>query len=325
MSQLRQDPVSGDWVIIAPDRTSRPHEFNSENEPRKIFPKEDCPFEDLHASGNNPIALYPKNSGEDWQIAVIPNKFPILSFSPTCPVNINYGPYKVLDGRGRHELIITRDHDLNFAHLPGEEAFKLFKVFGEEYSRMFQDPCVEYVSLFAAWGPKAGASIYHPHYQMLAFPILPPEIKRSLEGSKRFHAETGKCIHCWLLEFEKREAKRIIFENEMAIALAPYASRQPFEIRIYPKIHVPDFKSADAGLLKGLSAALQKTLLLLKEKLRDPDYNFFIHTAPRRGAPHYHFHLEVLPKSSIFGGLEWGTGVIVNSVDPDSIPEIFGK
>lgn len=325
MSQLRQDPISGDWVVIAPRRSARPQEFNASDEKREIFTEKDCPFENLHASGNDPIALYPKNSGDKWEIAVIPNKFPILEFSNTCPMPLRYGPYKILDGRGRHELIITRSHSRNLAHMELGEAAALFKVFGEEYSRMFQDACVEYASLFHAWGPKAGASVYHPHYQMLALPILPPEVKRSLDGSRRYFEKNGRCVHCDLIEFEKSENKRIVFENEMAIALAPYASRQPFEIRILPKVHTPDFKAADAGILKGLAEALQKVLFLLETKLNDPDYNFFVHTAPRRGAKDYHFHLEILPKTSILGGLEWGTGVVVNAADPDLVPEILLK
>jgi UDPglucose--hexose-1-phosphate uridylyltransferase len=324
MSQLRQDPVSGDWVVIAPGRSARPHELNAV-EKRDIFPKENCPFHNLHASGNEPIAIYPKNSKDNWEVAVIPNKFPILEFSPTCPMPITHGPYKILDGKGRHELVVTRDHNKNLAHLTPQEAAELFKVFAGEYSRMFQDSCVEYVSLFNAWGPKAGASIYHPHYQMLALPIIPPEVSRSLAGSKRYWEKNGKCIHCALLEFEKKEGKRIIFENEMAVAFAPFASRQPFEVRIYPKLHIADFKAADAGLLNGMALVIQQVLLRMENKLGDPDYNFFVHTAPRRGAPYYHFHLEILPKTSILGGLEWGTGIIVNQVDPDSIPGIFNS
>ena len=326
MSEFREDPVSGDWVVISPGRLARPREFKAgEDRKSRALPREECPFEDLHKSGNEPIALYPKNSGENWNMAVIPNKFPILEFSATCPTPISYGPYKILDGKGRHELVLTRDHDKNFAHISGEEAFILFKVFGEEYSRLTQDPCVEYVSLFHAWGPAAGASVYHPHYQMLALPIIPPHVRGSLDGSKRYYEKNGRCAHCDLIEFEKKEGKRIVFENEMALAVAPFASRQPFEIRIFPKIHTPDFKSADAGLLRGVAEALQKTLQLLEEKLKDPDYNFFIHTAPRRGAKDYHFHIEVLPKTSIFGGLEWGTGIIVNVVDPDTVPDTLLK
>lgn len=310
-------------MIIAPGRSLRPHEFNAQKEKREIAPEEGCPFENLHESGNEPIALYPKNSGENWEVAVIPNKFPILEYSPTCPTPILYGPYKILDGRGRHELIVTRDHGKNFSHLSLDEAASLFKIFGEEYSRLIQDPCVEYVSLFNAWGPKAGASIYHPHYQILALPVIPPHIKASLDGSRRYYEKNGRCVHCDLVEFAKKENKRIILENEMAVAIAPFASSQPFEIRIYPKIHTPDFKAADAGLLKGVADVLQKTLTLLEQKLQDPDYNFFIHTAPRRGAKDYHFHLEILPKTSILGGLEWSTGIIVNIVDPDTVPGIL--
>lgn len=318
-SEFRRDMVSGDWVVIAPKRAMRPEQFFSKVK-RKRIPKTKCPFEDPQKSGNGePVLLY-TDGKKKWTIQVIPNKFPVLAYRELCATKSQKGPYQVMEGAGRHDIVITRDHHTSFAHLSDQMANLLFKAFRERYRVMMSDICVKYVSIFHNWGQSAGASIYHPHYQMLSLPIIPPDVFRSLRGSATYFEKTNACVHCTMVAFERKAKARVVYENKEAIVFAPFVSREPFELRVFPKKHLSYFEDTDERTMKYVVDALQKALLLLEVKINDPDHNFFIHTAPLRDKEkygHYHWHIEIQPKTSIAAGFELGTGVEINVVDPD--------
>ncbi len=171
-----------------------------------------------------------------------------------------------------------------------------------------------------------GASVYHPHYQIIGIPVIPPDISHSLHGSAEYFKKHKKCIHCFMLEVEKNHKKRIIAENKGAIAFVPFASRQSFEVRIFPKEHLPYFEETKEKQMREVVEVLQEVLGKLKTKLKDPDYNFFIHTAPvkdRGRYGHYHWHIEILPKISIWAGFELGTGIDITVVDPDEAASLL--
>jgi len=324
MSELRQNLVSGDWIISAPGRSKRPHELAKKKKPRVRTPKSTCPFEDLEKSGNFPIELFPP--GKNWKFAVVPNKYPALSPRAACADERKVGPYSVIDGVGHHELVITRDHDKNFPKLSQKEAEELFRVFRHRLRVLSEDPCGDYFSLFHAWGPSAGGTVYHPHYQILTLPILPPDVRISLEGAIRYGRKHNKCVHCVMLAYEKRHKARIIYENSEAMAIAPFVSRQPFEITVFPKTHVSDFGKTSDKIISGVVDVVAVCLRRICEKLGDPDYNFYLHTAPFRKEEEfkiYHWHIKIIPKRSLLGGFEWSTGINVNSVDPDEAAKIL--
>ncbi|MFA4999488.1 MAG: DUF4921 family protein [Parcubacteria group bacterium] len=321
-SEFRQDVVSGDWVLIAPGRRKKPDEFINKAKRKKI-PKRKCPFEDPQASGNaEPVIIHPEGSFDKWRIQVIPNLYPAVSSSPnTVPAIIKDGPYFYLPGVGYHDIVITRGHDDNFPRLSPEEALEVLLVMQERYKEVSKDERIAYVSVFHNWGLLAGASIYHPHYQIISIPVIPPDVSHSLRGSERYFNENGSCVHCAVIEKEIKEKKRIIFENDNAIVFLPFVSREPFEIRVFPKVHSSFFEDYSKEYLKDVTEALQKALIMLEEKLRKPDYNFFIHTAPVKNKinhSYYHWHIEIQPKISISAGFELGTGIEITVVDPDA-------
>lgn len=317
-SEFRRDMVSGDWVVMAPKRAARPEQFFSKNKRKKVA-KNTCPFEDPQKSGNSePLLLY--TNEKRWLVQIIPNKFPILAHKNICATVVRHGIYDVAEGVGHHEIVITHDHNLNFAHLNYDMANLVFRAFQERYRAMQNDACMKYISIFHNWGPSAGASIAHPHYQMLALPIIPPDIQKSLNGSADYYKKNKTCVHCVMLDEEIRAKKRVVYQNKEAIVFAPYVSREPFELRVFPKKHAPYFEDTSEEVMACMVDALQKALLLLEAQLHDPDYNFFMHTAPaenKKKFRHYHWHIEIQPKTSIAAGFELGTGVEVNVVDPD--------
>lgn len=326
-SELRQDLVSGDWIVMAPSRAKRPHDLIKKPVKRQRAPKIGCPFEDPQKSGNpEPYLIYPDKA--HWQLQVLENKYPAISHQKTCGILVERGPFSVFPPTGHHDLIITRDHNKNFSRLSPAEALMVFQAFQDRYLMIFNDSCLSYISFFHNWGPTAGASVYHPHYQMIALPVVPPDIQHSLAGSKRYFKENKHCVHCAMIEWEKRDKKRIVFENNGAIAFAPFVSRNPFEIRVFPKKHLPYFENSLDLDVKAVVAALQKALYRLEKNLGGPDYNFFLHTAPlknKESYQHYHWHIEIYPKVTTRAGFELGTGVDINQVDPDTAAKLLRR
>lgn len=325
MSELRQDLISGDWVIVAPGRAKRPDQLIKRREPRKAAPKQGCPFEDLSKSGNTPIFSWPNEN--NWQIAVIPNKYPALAHDAICSVVVRNGIYLGRTGVGNHELVVTRDHNKNFADLELSAAIKVLEIFQDRFRAMAKDSCYKYVSAFFNWGPAAGASLWHPHYQLLTLPIIPPHIAHSLEDSAKYFKKNKRCVRCDIVRAEIKTKTRIIAENSDAIAIAPYASNRPFEISILPKKHISAFEKTSAKTIRSLAALTQKVLLSIRKNLHDPDLHFFIHSTPTDGKnySHYHWHAEIVPLNVVSppGGFEISTVVNINVVDPDEAARIL--
>jgi len=263
-----------------------------------------------------------------WKLQIIENKYPAFTHKGICAVLGKNGPYTITETVGHHELVITKAHDKNFARLSKEDARQVFEAFRDRYLMFLSDQCLAYVTIFHNWGPKAGASVYHPHYQIAAIPVVPPDIQHSLNGSASYFKQNKKCVHCVMLKYEIKNKKRILYENKGAVAFALFVSKEPFEIRIFPKKHLPYFENTLDVDLDYIVDALRASLKKLKKNLKDPDYNFFIHTAPIKNKERYkmyHWHIELVPKISINAGFELGTGVEINGIDPDQAAAILRK
>lgn len=330
--ELRKDLVSGEWVLIAAGRSRRPDEFAHATR-EKPQPKASCPFEDPQKTNSDPLLWYPhpestaKDDLQEWFVQVIQNKYPALiqHGSHTCATKEQHGIYKRMRGVGYHEVIITKPHERSLGEMSVEEASLVVRAYRERYAALDSDPCVAYILIFHNHGKEAGASISHPHSQLIALPIIPPDVKRSFRGSERYAKEFDACIHCAMIASELHEKKRIVYENDDFLVLAPYASRTSFELRIYPKAHDPHFELISEEKIRTCAAALVHALGRLHAVLNDPAYNFFIHTTPANAndVMHYHWHIEILPKTSVPAGLELGTGVDVVVMPPEDVPGIL--
>jgi len=330
MSELRQDIISGDWVILAPGRGKRPHFLDEKRKPRARTPKKLCPFENLEASHNAPIMLFPEGSTvreENWKIALIHNKYPALDHPQYAghSIPLRHGIYRGRTGIGEHWLIVTKDHDKNLAALDEKNAVAVFRVFQESHHIMEKEGWVAYASSFFNWGPLAGASVWHPHYQVLALPIIPSHIARSLRGAKMYFDEHGRCGRCDIVKAEHKEKKRVIVENEHAIAFTPYASKKPFEVMILPKKHSSHFRKASPVVIEAVVSLVQSVMRRFEKNVNDPDMNVFIHDAPlgNKNYDYHHWHIEVMPKISTPAGFELSTGIDINSTDPEEAAKIL--
>ena len=326
-SELRQDLVSGDWIVVAPGRAKRPNFFTKNKSKRKADRIKGCPFERPQFLNNEkPDLIYPNH--HDWAVQVFPNKYPaVVHKNKNVRVGVfKHGPYSIFPGVGHHDVVVTRDHYKNFPRLSRDKANLVFRAFQDRYLVLSDHNYIDYVSILHNWGPSAGASVFHPHYQIISIPMVPPDVNHSLTGSARYFKSHRKCVHCVMIDLELKEKKRIIFENDKAVAFAPFVSRGPFEVRVFPKRHLPYFENTYDEDMESVVEALQHSLRSLEKNLGDPDYNFFIHTAPVKNKEryrHYHWHIEITPVISIRGGFEWGTGIDINVIDPDDAAKIL--
>jgi len=324
MSELRQDLTSGDWVLLAPGRAARPKFLDKKKPARTPTPKSTCPFEDLRKSGNWPPILALPNE-KRWEIVVLPNKYPAIERGQVCSVPFRQGIYHARTAVGTHNLIVTRDHTKHFVDLSKAEAVKLFEVFQALHGIAAKDKCAAYVSSFYNYGPDAGASVWHPHYQMLTLPIIPPHNVRSLRGASEYFKKFGRCVRCDIINVERKKKTRVIFENTHAIVLAPYASKRPFEVTVLPKKHWASFRETSPATVRDIALALQSTMQRMKKYINDPDLNFFIHDTPldHKEYRYHHWHIEVIPRTSFEAGFEYSTRIDVNVVDPDTAAAIL--
>jgi UDPglucose--hexose-1-phosphate uridylyltransferase len=336
ISELRQDLVGGDWMIVATGRAKRPNSFTGG---RQKFeqPIAQCPFEDPQVTGHSePLLIYyqgdqkrkikgVKKLVKEWSLQVIKNKFPALG-QGNCSKTYKEGPYTMMDGTGFHEIVITRNHNKHLALMPIEKIEEVFKAYQERYITLMDHKCVNYIFIFHNHGKEAGATIPHPHSQLIAMPVLPSDVKRSIRGAKAYYEEHKKCVHCEMIKWE-REEKRSIFQNEHFIVYSPFVPRVNFELRIYPRKHQSNFEKITDIERKYLAEALWQALYRLYKGLNDPAFNLFIHTAPCDGKDYgfYHWHVEILPKTNTWAGIELGTGVEVISVKPEEVAKFLRK
>ena len=330
-TELRQDLVTGDWVAVASARARRLHTLARRPMREIPQPKSGCPFEHLipqaalvYDERGEKFRLTPKNRqhlAKRWWLQVIPNKYPAFGRHGRCAVERRSGPYHWQDGVGFHEVVITRDHYRAISAMTPLEVGLILRAYRERYLALKDDGCVEYISIFHNAGREAGATIAHPHSQIIAIPVIPPDISRSLAGSAEYFRKHRRCVHCVMLDFEVQKNQRIIYRNQDFVVFCPYASRQAFEVRIFPRRHNPEFETISDRENDAAAEALRVALVKLGRGLKDPSYNFFIHTAPTADgaqAPHYHWHIEIVPKIAIWAGFEIGTGIEISTIRPEA-------
>jgi UDPglucose--hexose-1-phosphate uridylyltransferase len=329
VSQFRRDPVSGQWVIIAPERCARPSDFPVE--PR-VSLGGFCPFCEGNESRTPPEvdAVRPEGAPSDgpgWQVRVVPNRFPAL----TADMALASGGDalgETMSGFGIHEVIIEcPEHILSMADMPSQAIRDVFAAYGRRLAMLRQDKRLAYAMIFKNVGAAAGASLEHCHSQLIALPAVPRNVRDELHGARRYMEKEGECVFCAIMARERGLGERIVHEGEHYCVIAPYASRFPFETWILPKNHCPAFELQPQADLNELGSIVGKVLRGLDKALDCPAYNYIMHTEPFRsdaGTPSaevmakaYHWHIEIIPRVTRLAGFEWGTGFYINPVAPE--------
>jgi len=321
MSELRQNPITKQWVLIAPSRGKRPDEYATYSVMHGI-PEIDskCVFCPGNEHLNTELLRTPK--GKDWDIRIIPNKFGALDHTPDYQHKEFYVSHS---GDGDHEVIITRKHNEPVALQSITLVELTLKTFVDRIKALSTHPELAYIQIFHNHGRDAGATALHPHYQLLATPIVPPHLHAEIMGCYHHYQNNRSCIYCDIIKEELAVKDRLVFESEHFVVISAYASRSPFETWILPKRHGARFEDMTQEEIKHLSFVLKVTLGQLYTKLSDPPVNFYIHTMPiNRGNSHtaheekaYHWHLTIFPRITIWAGFEFATGIPVNPMPPE--------
>ncbi|MGD1701818.1 galactose-1-phosphate uridylyltransferase [Dapis sp. BLCC M229] len=322
-SHIRLNKTTREWVIYAPNRGKRPQDFQQEhivqNQGESHSPK--CPF----CTGNEhllrPIILErPNPENTNWQIRVMSNKFPALTPDENTHRKLE-GIYLTMPGYGRHEVIIeSANHSQDIPTMSIQEVEMIIDTYHQRYIELMEIDESMMVIIFRNHGKKAGASLVHPHSQIIATSIVPQHRRWQEEEAQRYYDDFGRCVYCEILAFEQENKKRVIEENSSFLAFIPFAAKVPFEIWIMPKKHEADFGSISESEKFDFASILKNILTRLSEKLNDPDYNYVINTAARYKAeePQVHWYCQIEPRLTTPAGFEIGSGIRINP----SLPEL---
>ncbi len=326
ISELRQDLITGDWVVIATGRARKPEDFIQNEKEKEEETGEKCFFcfpEETEQEKD--VLIYADQKG-DWSLRVFPNKYPAFSRS-RVPKHFEDGPFFGMDGTGYHEVIVTRDHKRHIALLNPLEVAEILDAYQERYIDLMGKKSVNYIEIFHNHGKEAGASIAHPHSQLMAIPVISPYLKGELDGAENYYKANKECAYCIMNEWECETQKRVVFENKESVAYCPFSSRAAFEVWVVPKKHKPYFERTTDKEKKEIAEALQFSLGKIYRALGNPAYNFYIHTSPCDGKdyPHYHWHIEILPKTATWAGFELSTGIEISTIQPEVAAEYLRK
>jgi UDPglucose--hexose-1-phosphate uridylyltransferase len=321
MPELRKDPVVGRWVIISTDRGRRPSDFA----PEPVQPRStNCVFCAGNEDKTPPEILAGRGpesraNGPGWSYRVVPNKFPALRIEGELEP-AGEGLFDRMNGVGAHEVIIeTPEHHAALATMSLDAVTDVLLAFRERILDLKKDPRFEYILVFKNHGEAAGASLEHPHSQLIATPIIPIMVTEELAGSAQYYQMKERCVWCDILRQERRARRRLILEANGFMALAPFAPRFPCETWIMPTRHRAGFEESGIDEVRGLAGVLGDFLRRMNRVLNEPAYNFMLHTAPLNepGLDHFHWHLEIIPKLTRVAGFEWGSGFFINPVPPE--------
>ena len=321
MPELRKDPVVGRWVIISTERGQRPSDFRIE--PVRAVGS-NCVFCPGNEAKTPPeiLAIRTPDSapnGPGWSLRVVPNKFPALRIEGELEPS-GEGLYDRMNGVGAHEVVIeSPDHRATLATLPADTVADVLLAYRDRVVDLKKDPRFEYILVFKNHGAAAGASLEHPHSQLIATPIIPIMLTEELNGSSQYYRMKERCVWCDILHQERRSQRRMIVEANGFVAFTPFASRFPFETWILPTHHRSAFEETGVEELRGLAEVLGEFLRRMDRVLQHPPFNFMLHTAPLREGTldHFHWHLEIIPKLTNVAGYEWGSGFFINPVLPE--------
>lgn len=326
VSELRQDIVTGDWVVIATGRGKRPNDFAVSEHESESFGIESCPFENPEGTSQEKDVLIYTSAEDCWTLRVFPNKFPAFSRGK-APKKLGEGPYFSMTGSGYHEVIVTRDHYNQLATMETWQVAEVLDAYQDRYLSLMKKKSVNYIQIFHNHGKAAGASLVHPHSQLMAIPVISPYIDLELKGAERYCKSTRKKVYSVMAEYESETKTRVVFENEKFIAFCPFASRSAFEIWVMPKKSAPYFEriTDEDKMLAG--ETLRAALFSLYRGLKGPAYNFYLHTSPCDGRdyPHYGWHIEILPKTSTWAGFELSTGIEISAIEPEEAAEFLRR
>jgi len=321
MPELRKDPITGRWVIISTDRARRPTDFTRDTvEPTGT---RFCPFCPGNEDKTPPEVLAYHSDGLThggrWSLRTVPNKFPALRVEGDLDRQ-GEGLYDRMNGIGAHEVVIeTPDHMATLSTMDERQVAEMLWAFRDRVLDLKRDKRLRYVMLFKNHGEAAGATLEHPHSQIIALPVVPKRVQEELDGARKYFEFKERCVYCDILRQDLKDSDRVILETDEFAAVAPFASRFPFETWLIPRRHESHFENIRESEVANLAWVLRNVLRKMDRVLEKPAFNLIVHSAPVQESTneHYHWHIEIIPKLTRVAGFEWGTGFYINPTPPE--------
>ncbi len=314
LSQLRLNPLTGRWITIAVERAARPGDLLQRRLPVEAQSDRPCPF----CPGNEeatPPALESYGPSGGWRVRVVPNLYPAFEGSEPMRVR-NLGPvFTQASASGVHDVLVyTPDHEGSWAELDDEHAGLAMAAIRDRMAAHAEQPTVRYTQAIVNHGREAGASLHHPHGQLLGVPFVPGEIAEEEAGFRRFE---GSCLLCTAVAAEARAGFRTVFDDDRVLVVCPFWSGSPYEMLLVPRDHQAHLEGSDPLDVAAMGRALRDVAHLLRERVGDIAYNVVFHTAPHHHDGPFHWHAHLLPRVTSVAGFEQGTGVLINIVGPE--------
>lgn len=323
MATLRFDPTTSDWVIFAPSRSLRPHDRAPKAVSQEVLHDGgNCPF----CPGNEaftPPEIYrvsdPTGPGS-WQVRVFPNKFPALRIEEHPQRETDGNLFQFMGGCGAHEVIVeSPDHRLFLGQQPLHQVERVLRALQFRYQDLMRDRRFQTVIIFKNHGAEAGTSLSHPHWQLIATPVVPRLLRLKHFEASEFFDRTGACLYAVIREQELAVGKRVLATNDDFVAFMPFASHMPFETWIVPRSGPPSFRHLPVERLQSLAELLKIVLLELHTALNNPAFNLTVDDVPRGDEDKEYFlwHIRILPRLTNPAGFELGSGMAINTVLPE--------
>jgi len=319
VSQLRLNPLTGRWVTIVAERAKRPSDFAPRAPEIDGDPGRPCPFCPGHEDPNLPPLDTVEDGAGGWRMRVIPNLYP--AFDGTAGFVVHHlGPVHVTaEASGIHEVFVyTPDHDGGAQNLTDDDAAQVMFMLSRRLQQHAGSKNVRYTQAIINHGREAGASLAHPHGQLLGLPFVPGEI---LEEQRAFSRFEGGCILCATIEAELVDGKRVLFATDDVVCVSPFWAGAPYELLIIPRSHDLHLTDSNEETLAAVGLAIRDAVGQLTDALGDVSYNLVFHTAPHHYSGEYHWHVHLWPKLTTTAGFERGTGVLINIMPPESAAE----
>ena len=316
MSQFRKDPFGSAWVIISPERGLEPSDFGSAKTSSKkatLGPTQKNTFTELRAVRPTTSSI----NAPDWRMRVVADEDGLLERDKAFLPN-NDRLFVQAASSGYQEIIVEHpDPSMTLEKMPKAHLIELIKLYRGRFEYLASKPGVRHIQLTRNVGEAAGASFNHAYAQLLAVPVSNRWVDEEAAAAEDYLNTHGSCLFCDVVEAELAGKERLISCNDHFAAVAPYASKVPFETWIFPRQHSSSFASLASNHVAHLADLLQNIVQAMNTALDQPPYNLMLHTFPKEGSASYHWHIELLPRLTRQAGFDWATGFYVNPTPPE--------
>jgi UDPglucose--hexose-1-phosphate uridylyltransferase len=329
-SEMRLDPFMLNWVIVAPERNKRPHaaEASPRPQPRPSF-DHSCAFCPGNEAETPPEIWRLADECGQWRVRVIPNKFAVLADGNIAGQPAEHGSERLtaMPGHGRHEIVIeSPDHAMDLSTANHAQIRDVLAAYRARYGALSESGAA-LVVIFRNHGQSAGASLAHPHSQIVATPVVPLDVRHRCDVAAGYFNRVGRSLYLDVLRDEIDDGRRIVMASDRYIAFEPFASASPFETWIMPRARQASFGAVTDADLDNLAAILRAVLAGVRDALDDPDYNYVIQSAPlgEENRESFSWFLRLVPRLTTPAGFELGTGMHVNPTPPEESAAVLRR